>query len=158
MKKILLILALASIGLSAGLRADGSAYITTSTNTPQLFAIGAATPATYTAKSCLGPGTILTRMVLSVASGTTSTVKVFDSADSTTYSAGTVLKGVFYTNISTSTDSGLVVLDFTSQRSARTDSDGLEFKGYPVVYTTAGVPVTVFAMARKGATNTVVPY
>ncbi len=158
MKKLLLLLALASMALTSGLKADGSAFITASTNTAQLFALGNATPATYTAKSCLGPGTILASLTFSLASGTTSTVSVYDSADSLTYSSGTVLKGTFYLDISSSTPTGLAKLDFTTQRSARTDMDGLEFKGYPVVITTGGAPVTVFAMSRKGMANKVTPY
>ena len=162
MKKILFGLALAaSLALGPKLSAEVMAVVNTSSLTVKPFSIAryGVTPATYTAGSVLGPGTVLTKLWLSAGSAGQSHVQIFDSPDGTTYAAQAYLKlDQWYYFTTAAVGGGPILVDFVTAKSQRSDSDGLEFKGFPLLLTQQGVTPTASVLARKGAANTVVPY
>lgn len=162
MKKILLGLAfLASIVTAPRPAfADIAAVVNTSSTTAQPFSIAhyGQTPATYTAGTVLGKGVVLTKLWLNASQTGASHLQIFDSPDGTTYSSQAYLKWDQWVYFNAGAVGGTYTFDFSTQKSARTDVDGLEIKGFPLLLTQQGVTPTASVMARKGASNTVVPY
>lgn len=136
MKKSLLaglLLAISLVGLAQA--ADSYGRVTQTSSTGILFYLreGAANglAVTYTPTSLVGPGVVVTKLIVSgYTAATTITASLWDAPNGITGAAGA--REVVQINASLSAP---YIFDLTSSKGARQDTDGIYFKYYPTLVT-----------------------
>lgn len=134
-KHILLVLGLALFMAGQVLASGTVGLVNTTTGAGgtliSLQSVGNTTPTTYTAKSCIGQGVLVTKVIAYNATyATAATWSLWDCPQGLTYAAGARLVTGGY--IPASVAAGTVTMSYDTHTSARTDEDGLYFRYYPV--------------------------